>query len=135
MARPNVDMVKDIYDALRRKDAHAIAVMSRADIQVQQSAELPWGGAYAGVEQAMAFFGKVMATIDSHVKMMQILDADDHIVVVGRTAGTVKATGKEFDVPFVHVWQLEGNRVARLDVFLDNVAMLPALAQEAAAAR
>lgn len=130
MSCSNVETVMKIYEALRRKDAQAIAALSRADIQVHQSTELPWGGVYKGPEQAMTFFGKVTSYIDSQVSVERVLDAGDHVAVIGRTTGRVKATGSTFDVPLVHLWKLQEGRIALLAVFLHNPSILPALEQE-----
>ncbi|MBV8710099.1 MAG: nuclear transport factor 2 family protein [Acidobacteriaceae bacterium] len=130
MPRQNVKLISEVYDVLKRKDQATLAALSRVDIQVHQSEELPWGGAYEGLDQAMAFFGRVTSYIDSAVSVEGILDAGDHVVVIGHSAGTVKATGKTFSVPLVHVWKLQEGKIASLAVFLDNISILPALAPE-----
>jgi len=128
MQRPNVAIVIKVYEALGRKDARALAEFCAQDIEIHQSAELPWGGDYQGAEQAMGFFGKVASFIDSKLTIDHILDAGDSVAVIGRTAGKVKATGADFDVPIVHHWTLRDSKITGLTVLLDNVLILPALA-------
>ena len=48
---------------------------------------------------------------------------------VGRTAGTVNATGVEFDVDEVHVLTLRDGKVVRFAATIDTPAMLDALGQ------
>ena len=124
---PNVQFIRHVYDALQRKDAAALAALSRPDIKVHQSNKLPWGGAYMGIEQAMLFFTRVVSYLDSNVHVERMLDAGDCIVTTGRTSGTAKKTGKAFDVPVVHVWKVEESKIVSLHVFLDNPSILPAL--------
>ncbi len=131
VTRPNVKVVTSLYDALRRKDIHSMAALSNPDITVHQSEEVPWGGVYQGIEQALQFFGKVSSFLDSSVSIERILDAGDCVAVIGRTVGTVKATQQPFDTPLVHLWQLREGRIASLAVFLDH-AMLPQLQSEPA---
>ena len=130
MKRANVELIEKVYEALRRKDADAVAAFCASDIQVHQSDELPWGGTYTGSGEAMQFFGKVMSFIDSEVAVERILDAGDYVVMTGRTVGTSKATRRKFDVPLVHLWRVKEQKVASLAVFLDNVSILPALMPE-----
>lgn len=125
--RPNVQFIRQVYAALKHKDAAALAALSREDIQIQQSEELPWGGTYIGVEAAMRFFTRVGSYLDSSVNVERVLDAGNCIVTTGRTAGITKTTGTAFDVPVVHVWRVEGDKIAALHVFLDNPSILPAL--------
>lgn len=127
MRSANVQFIRQVYEALKRKDASALAALSRSDIEIHQSAELPWGGAYKGVEQALLFFAKVVSYLDSTVEVEQILDAGDSVVTTGRTVGTAKNTGEAFDVPVVHVWRVEAGKIVSLHVFLDNPSILPAL--------
>lgn len=125
--RRNVQFIGQVYDALKRKDAAALAALSCEDIQIQQSEELPWGGTYKGIEAAMRFFTGVASYLDSNVNVERVLDAGNCIVTSGRTAGISKTTGTAFDVPVVHVWRVEGGKIAALHVFLDNPSILPAL--------
>ena len=53
---------------------------------------------------------------------------------VGRTRGTVRATGAPFDVPEVHVFTVAGGRVTRFEAYVDTAALLAALRAPAPAA-
>lgn len=125
--RHNPSLVLKIYEAIAAKDAAAIQGMSAPDIVVQQSAELPWGGTYRGLPDAMKFFHRVQDHIDSQVMPERILDAGDQVAVLGRTAGVVRGSGQSFSVPLVHLWTFHNGRVSALTVLLDNPAMLQAL--------
>jgi ketosteroid isomerase-like protein len=55
------------------------------------------------------------------------VDAGDHVVAIGRTRGTVNATGKAFDVPVAHVWTVRDGLVRRVEYYIDDPTMLAAL--------
>jgi ketosteroid isomerase-like protein len=51
------------------------------------------------------------------------------VVVLGRYRGVAKGTGKGLDVPFVHVWTVEGELAVRFRQFLDTAGWVEALAR------
>jgi ketosteroid isomerase-like protein len=53
-------------------------------------------------------------------------------VQIGRTAGTVVATGAPFDVAETHVWTVRDGRAVRFRAYVDTPAMLDALAADPA---
>jgi len=70
---------------------------------------------------------KLLGTITSSVEPAQIFEAGEHVVQVGRTRGTVNATGAAFDVAEVHVWELRDGKAVSLRSYIDTPAMLAAL--------
>ena len=50
------------------------------------------------------------------------------MVVLGRYRGVAKETGKQLDVPFVHIWTLRGEQAVRFRQFLDTAGWVEALA-------
>ena len=103
-ASVNVDVVREIYDAFNRRDIpHAFSFLAD-DVAMEQSDEIPWGGAYRGIDGAAQFFAKL-----------------------GRTQGTVNATGARYDVPIAHVWELRDGKAVAVRFYIDNPTMLAAL--------
>jgi ketosteroid isomerase-like protein len=127
MSSSNVELIMRVYDAFARRDAQALPALIDQSIEVYQSEQLPWGGRYRGVAQALSFFGKVTSFIQSKVTVEKVLDAGEHIAIVGRTVGTVKTTGATFDTPLVHIWGVGNGKVTSLSVYLDQSSILPAL--------
>ena len=66
------------------------------------------------------FLGRITAHVDSVVDVEEIVEAGDHVVAIGRSRGTVNASGRPFDVRAVHVWQLRDGKPLSLDVYLDT---------------
>ncbi len=128
MFRSNVEVVRRIYDALRRRDLPAALELVAPDLEIYQSSEVPWGGDYRGREGMQAFMHTLVAHVQSAVALERFIDAGDHVVAIGRTGGTALATGEAFDVPLAHVWTLRDGLAVRVQYFIDNPTMLAALA-------
>jgi ketosteroid isomerase-like protein len=59
-----------------------------------------------------------------------IFEADGEVIQVGRTAGTVNATGVEFDIDEVHRWVIRDGKAVKAHFAVDTPAFLEALAKE-----
>jgi ketosteroid isomerase-like protein len=125
--RPTVQVVQRAYEAFARRDVRAVLRLLHEDVELVQSPEVPWGGRYAGHAEAAAFFGKLVQTITSALTLERFVDAGDQVVAIGRTRGTVNATGRSFDVPIAHVWTVQDGLVTRVEYYIDDPTMLAAL--------
>jgi len=127
MSEQNVTLVRSLYDAFRRRDIEAVVGALDPEVEYVQSDEVPWGGHYRGHAGVVEFFQRLTSTVDSRVEHERFVDAGDHVVAVGHTQGKVLATGKEFDVPAVHVWTLRNGKVVRFEAYIDHPRILAAL--------
>jgi ketosteroid isomerase-like protein len=128
MSQENVELVKVLYGAFGRRDLAAIFSRVSPEIRVEQSGELPWGGVYRGHEGLRSFLTNLMTHLDNAaLPIERYLDAGDHVVAIGRTQGTVRANGKAFDVPLVHVWTVEGGVATGFRPFVDHPTMVAAM--------
>ncbi len=127
-----VDIVKRSYEAFALDDLDAVMADMHPDIEWHQAQGLPHGGVYHGLlEVRRAIFDPLdeewwdefTATPD------EFLDAGRDVVVLGRYRGVAKGTGKRLDVPFVHVWTVEGELAVRFRQFLDTAGWVEALAR------
>lgn len=125
--RPHVEIVRQMYDALARRDIAAAFSRFAADVELVQSEEVPWGGTYHGIEGAQAFFAGLIGAITSVVTVDRFIDAGDSVVAIGWTRGTVNATGRRFDVPIAHVWTVRDGQVVRVRFYIDNPTMQASL--------
>jgi uncharacterized protein len=120
-------VVRSVYDAYARRDVAAVLSAFAPDVVFVQTDLLPWGGRYEGIEGAQASIGKLFAHVDSKVEIEETVSAGDHVVVIGRTRGTTRTTGAEFDIRVVHVWTVVNGRILRFEAYIDTPAMLSAL--------
>jgi ketosteroid isomerase-like protein len=122
------DVVGAVYSAFERRDIEgALALFSR-DIRISQSEALPWGGTYEGHAGALQFFGTLTSAIETQVDVERFIVAGDTVVEVGRTCGRALISGTEFAIDEVHVWTVRDGRVAEMRAYVDDAAMLTALA-------
>jgi uncharacterized protein len=57
------------------------------------------------------------------------LDAGDRMVVLGRMRGRAKASGREYEVEFVHVWTMTDGVASRLRAYFDTAPIMAALGE------
>jgi uncharacterized protein len=128
MERTPLDVVRDIYAALARRDLDAVTEFLDPGIEVTQDSALPWGGHYVGRDGFGEFAVALVSNIDSTVTVESMFQAGDAVVQHGRTAGTVRATGTAFDISECHIWTIREGRAVEARFFIDSAAMLQALA-------
>ena len=128
MSQEDVAVVQSAYEAFRRGDVQAIFALLHPEIELYQSEWVPWGGKYKGHEEAGYFFSKLTQTIDSMVEPDQFIDHEEgHVVAVGHTRGSVRATRREFEVPIVHVWTIREGKAVKFEAYIDTLQMRVAL--------
>ena len=119
----NAELVRRGYEAYAKKDTMAVLSFIDPDIEVVQTTELPWGGRYEGLLGVQEFFGKIGAHIDALPQPEQLIEAGNDVAVTGRLKGRTRGTGREIDIPIVHVWTLRNGRAVRLAAYIDTPAM------------
>jgi ketosteroid isomerase-like protein len=126
-----VDIVRRSYEAFALDDLDAVMADMHPDIEWHQAQGLPHGGVYHGLQEVRRaifdpldeeWWDEFTATPD------EFLVAGGDVVVLGRYRGVAKGTGKRLDVPFVHVWTVEGELAIRFRQFLDTAGWVEALA-------
>jgi len=125
----HVEIVKEIYAAFGRRDEAALMKLVAADIQVTQSAALPWGGTYTGHAGLKQFLTTLLAHVDSRVNFERYVDAGDHVAAVGFVSGTVRKNGASFNIPIVHLWRIRDGQAVIFNPYIENALMLEALAK------
>ncbi len=127
MPSENVATINRIYKAFEDRDFPAFWRCLSPEVRILQSPELPWGGVYNGLEEAKLFFGKINAYIDNQIEVERTIDGVDRIAMIGRTDGTVRETGHPFDIPVMHLWELQNRLATRLEIVVDVPSMQAAL--------
>ena len=129
-----VDIVERAYEAFARGDLDAVVADMDESIEWQQAQGLPHGGTYRGLAEVRA---NVFDPLDRDWWSVftavpdEFLEAGEEVVVLGRYRGTAKQTGKQLDVPFVHIWSLRGEKAWRFRQFLDTAGWVEALTADA----
>jgi ketosteroid isomerase-like protein len=123
----DVDVVGAIYEAMAARDIEALVALVDPECVITQDPRLPWGGRHVGHDGFGAFALALTGSIDSAVETQALFAADDEVVQVGRTRGTVRSNGVAFDIPEVHRWRIRDGRAVAAHFAIDTAAMLAAL--------
>ena len=126
----NVEIVKRSYEAFARDDLDGVLGAMHPEIEWHQAQGLPHGGFYRGLDEVRR---NIFDPLDEEwwdgftAVPEEFLDAGANVVVVGRYRGVGKASHKQLDVPFVHIWTLEGDKAIRFRQYLDTAGWVDAL--------
>ena len=126
MEEQSVEVVRRVYDAFGRGDMAGVLGAMADDIKWYQAEGMPYGGLYHGGEAvAQNVFGPLMRDIPNFaVAPEEFIASGDTVVVVARYTGTGKDTGKDLDLPVVHVWDVRNDKLARFRQFADTAKFL-----------
>jgi ketosteroid isomerase-like protein len=128
MSQENVAVVRSADNAFSSGNVQTIFDLLHPEIEIYQSEGVPCGGKYKGHQEIGNFFEKLTETIESRVEPDQFIDDEaGHVVAVGHTRGRVRATGREFDVPAVHVWTIREGKAVKVEAYIDTAEMRVAL--------
>ena len=126
MAEDSIDVVRGVYQAVGRGDMAAVLGAMADDIEWHEAEGLPYGGVYRG-GQAVAenVFGPIMRDVTNFaVSPEEFIGTGDTVAVVVRYTGTGQATGKQLDLPVVHVWDVRDGKIGRFRQFIDTAMFL-----------
>lgn len=123
----HTEIVQRLYAAFRDGDAETLFSLISADVVIEQSMELPWGGCYSGHEGFRQFFATLKTHVTPQLTFERFIDAGNHVAAVGWTRGIVIGTDRTFDAAVVHIWQIADGKVTRFLPYVDNPVMLKAL--------
>jgi len=123
MSQQNVEFVKGIYGAFSRGDVPAVLGAFSDDIEWFEAEGMPYGGLHHGGEAvAQKVFGPISEDVDGFAIIPEeFIGSGATVAAVVRYTGTGKATGKDLDVPVVHVWDISDGKLARFRQFIDTV--------------
>ena len=126
MGEQSVDVVRGVYEAFGRGDVPAVLGAMADDIEWHEAEGMPYGGIYHGGEAvAQNVFGPITQDIpDFAVKPEEFIASGDAVAAVVRYTGTGKATGKQLNLPVVHVWDVRNGKIAQFRQFIDTAKFL-----------
>lgn len=122
-----IETLTRLYIAFVERDIPTIIGIVDPEIMVSQTELLPWGGTYQGLEGLQQFFGKLLTHINSQVEITEFIEAENKVILIGNTRGTVLANGNPFDVRLAHVWTFCDGKAWRFEAHIETEKMLQAL--------
>ena len=119
----NVDSVKALYQAFAKKDIPSVLGFLSPDIAWTEAEGFPYAGTYHGPGSVLTeVFMRLGTEWDGFAAVPEeFIDGGDTIVTLGKYSGTYKATGKNFQANFAHVWKLRDGKAIRFIQHVDTL--------------
>lgn len=125
----NVRVIEQVFRAIARKEFDALGVLPADGVTFEIVGP---GGPMAAraegrgrvVEAARGNFAQIE---DQRPEVLSVVAQGDTLVAVGRERGRFHATGREYEVHWMHQYGLEGGKVVSITEMLDGAALLDAL--------
>jgi uncharacterized protein len=133
MSQENVEFVRRGYITLNEMlksgavDHRAVEETWTPDCVLRPSGLLPETSEMRGHEGIVRFITAQAETFDEmQVEVLDLIDADDRVVVPIRFGGKARHTRLDVTFAVVHVLTVRDGRIARLDMFADKAEALEA---------
>lgn len=125
----NEQLVRDAYAAFVRGDIDGVLARVSDDVvwDCAGAPELPYGGVRHGKTGVAEFF-RILADTENvqTFEPQEFISDRDTVIVLGRYAAVVKATGRTAQAEWVHVFRIRDGKVAGWREYLDTAAYLQA---------
>jgi uncharacterized protein len=119
-----VETIKGAYAAFGRNDPSVLFGAMDTAIEWNEAEGYPLAdrNPYVGPQAVgEGVFGPLIAAIDNFtVTPATFIDGGDHVVVLGRYRGTMKAGGAPLDAPFCHVYRFQGDKAVMFQQYTDT---------------
>jgi uncharacterized protein len=124
----NVQMMKDLHDALGRGDMPATLGAMDPGIEWREAEGNPYeprGKAWRGPDAVVQnLFMRLATEWDGFtVHPQEFHDAGAVVVVEARYTGTYKQTGKKLDAQVCHVWKIRDGKVTSFQQYVDTAQL------------
>lgn len=118
----NLERIREGYEAFARGDVEEVVAMFADDVTWVEAEGGPYGGTYHGPSEiAENVFARLAEEwTEFRVEPERFVDGGNTIVSTGTYSGTYAATGKQFQAPFAHVWELKDGQVVRFQQYVDT---------------
>lgn len=120
-----IDIVQAAYAAFGRGDIPALLALCSPDVRWQFVADraAPYTAAVVGHGQVGEWFAAVGASDDIHsFEPRRMFEGAEHVTVIGHERTTLRATGKTFECPWVHVFTVKNGLVTDFWGLIDTQA-------------
>lgn len=119
-----VETIKAAYAAFAKNDPSVLfgAMDQAVTWSEAEGNPLADRNPYVGVAAiGEGVFGRLLAAIDAFTAApATFIDGGDHIIVLGRYGGSMKASGAPLDSPFCHVFRFRGDKVVSFQQYTDT---------------
>lgn len=128
----HIELVKAVYAAFGAGDVEALLDLVADDIsfELPEMDEVPLDTVYRGKEGIRKFMADRDGVLQyTDFQIFRFFSDQDHVFVLGETAGIVLNTEKPFRFPWLELFEItQDNRVRRFREFLDSHKFVAAFA-------
>ena len=132
MSQENVQVIRGVYDAFGKGDMEAVLEQMDQSIEWNEAENYLYAdrNPYVGPQAVLeGVFMRIGADWEGFtVAPDELLDAGDRVVAFGTYTGTHKATGREVQAQFAHVWGLREGKVVSFQQYTDTKQFADAVA-------
>ena len=127
MINSNLNAVKALYDAFAAGDIPAALALMADDIEWREAENFPLAdrNPYVGPQAVLeGVFMRLGDDLDEFaVQPERYIDGGDSVVMTGRYSAIAKATGRPVNPQVVHIWTVEGGKLATFQQHIDTLAV------------
>jgi ketosteroid isomerase-like protein len=125
---PETQIVESIYRAFGAGDVPGVLARFGPDVEWRTPASLPWSeGTYRGPEGVARYFTSFLEHLDRpSIEPESVVAAGEEVIARGFERATVRSTGRPFEARFVHIWRLDGDRIASMEGLVDTATVVAA---------
>ena len=129
MSQENVEIVRTIWEADRRREVEAVHALYAPEIEWEDNTGMwgDWGVASGadGIRQAWRRWYEAFDEVE--MDFGDVADVGDHVVVTYPLHARGRGSGAEVHQPFTLVWTLRAGRVVRVRSYASRAEALEAV--------
>jgi len=128
----NLNSVQKVYEAFAKGDIPSVLGFFSPSIEWTEAEGFPYGGTYHGPKAVLeGVFMRLGSEWNGFAAVPHdFVDGGDTLVALGKYSGTYKATGKNFQADFAHVWKVQDGKAIRFVQYVDTLLVHRALATD-----
>jgi len=129
----NVQVVKDFFAALGRRDKQGLLALSAEDIEwIVPGEDWPLAGTHRGHAGMENILQKANETVETpYPEPPEFVAQGDRVLLVGFATGRIKATNKTFEDHFVFAITVRNGKLTNVREYIDTQALARASEMDA----
>lgn len=125
MSQSNVELIRSIYEAFARGDVGGVLGAMSPTIVWNEAENFAYadGNPYIGPQAvASGVFSRCISEWSGFgVKVEELLDAGDTVIMIGRYSGTFLRTGRSQHPQVVHIWRVADGKAVKFQQHVDTL--------------
>jgi uncharacterized protein len=123
-AQENVQIVKDFFAAIGRRDKQRLLALSAEDMEwIIPGEDWPLAGTHRGHAGLADLLQKAGETVETSTEPREFVAQGDRVLVVGFARGRIKATNRTFQDHWVFAITVRNGKVTNIREYIDTQAL------------